>query len=72
MTKREIAEWIFTILAIASLWPAMLGWNHPVYQVAMGVVLAILVVLVVGKFRRMRKVYDGTKVEAKKKMKEEG
>ncbi len=67
MTRRELAEAVFTILAIASLWPAILGWNHPIYQVALVIVLTVLVILVVGKFRRMRQVYDGTKVEAKKR-----
>ena len=67
MTRRELAEGAFTILAIAALWPAILGWDNPIYQVALVIVLTVLVILVVGKFRRMRQVYDETKVDAKKR-----
>ena len=55
------------ILAIVLLWPSILGWDNPIYQVALVIVLAVLVVLVVGKFRRMGQVYDETKVNAKKR-----
>ncbi|MBM3263329.1 MAG: hypothetical protein FJY97_07880 [candidate division Zixibacteria bacterium] len=72
MTRREIGETAFTILAIAALWPAILGWNHPVYQVIMGIVLVVLSALVVNKFRRIRRMYDQTKVEAKQRRNEEG
>lgn len=67
MTRREIAEAVFTILAILSIWPVILEWDHPLYRVILGVVLVILIVLVVGKFRRIRQEYDKTLPEAKKR-----
>jgi membrane protein implicated in regulation of membrane protease activity len=67
MTRREIGEAVFTILAICSLWPAILGWDHPLYQVVLVAVLAVLVILVVHKFRRIRQMHEETKLEAKKR-----
>ncbi len=63
MSKREIGEAVFTILAILALWPVLLNWNHPLYQVLLGVILVILCVLVVGKFRRLRYEFDKTKID---------
>lgn len=63
MTRREIVETIFTILAIVSLWPVLLNWDHPMYQVFLGVILVILCYLVVGKFRRIRKEFDKSKID---------
>lgn len=67
MTRREIAESVFTILAILALWPVILGWDHPVYQAVLVVVLVILAVLVVHKFRRIRQMYEDQKPEARKR-----
>ncbi|MBI4552598.1 MAG: hypothetical protein HY710_10055 [Candidatus Latescibacteria bacterium] len=57
MTKRELAERLFTLLAIASLWPTILGWTHPIYKVILIVVLAILCLLLVNRFRRINQVF---------------
>lgn len=57
MTKPELAERLFTLLAIASLWPIILGWTHPIYKVILIVVLAILCLLLVNKFRRINQVF---------------
>jgi uncharacterized membrane protein len=70
MTRREIVESIFTILAIIALWPVLLNWEHPLYQVFLGVILVILCVLVIGKFRRIRKEFDKTKIETKRRRKD--
>ena len=65
MTKREIAESVFTILAILSLWPVLFEWDHPIYQVILGVVLVILCALVIGKFRRFRQEADKKRLDVK-------
>ena len=70
MTRREIVESIFTILAIIALLPVLLNWEHPLYQVFLGVILVILCVLVIGKFRRIRKEFDKTKIETKRRRKD--
>lgn len=67
MTTKEKLEAGFTILAILALWPVILGWENPVYQVVLGVILVVFIVLVAQKFRRIRSIYNATKVEAKKR-----
>jgi len=67
MTTREKLEAGFTILAIFALWPFILGWENPVYQVVLGVILVVLLVLVAQKFRRIRSIYNESRVEAKKR-----
>lgn len=67
MTTKEKLEAGFTILAILALWPVILGWENPLYQVALGVILVVFIVLVAQKFRRIRSIYNATKVEAKKR-----
>ncbi len=67
MTTKEKLEAGFTILAILALWPVILGWENPVYQVVLGVILVVFIALVTQKFRRMRAIYNATRVEAKKR-----
>ncbi len=67
MTTKEKLEAGFTILAILALWPVILGWENPVYQVVLGVILVVFIVLVVQKFRRIRTIYNASKVEARKR-----
>ena len=67
MTTREKLEAGFTILAIFALWPVILGWENPVYQVVLGVILVVFIALVAQKFRRIRSIYNASKVEAKKR-----
>ena len=72
MTTKEKLEAGFTILAILALWPVILGWENPVYQVVLGVILVVFIVLVTQKFRRMRAIYNATRVEAKKRRPPDG
>ena len=65
MKRREILESAFTILAVLALWPVILGWEHPVYSLLLGVILVIFIVLVINKFRRVKHMYNESKVEAK-------
>jgi|GEM_PF-1734250 hypothetical protein len=65
MNRREILESAFTILAVLALWPVILGWEHPVYSLLLGVILVIFIVLVINKFRRVKHMYNESKVEAK-------
>ncbi|MXY96751.1 MAG: hypothetical protein F4Z29_03165 [Gemmatimonadetes bacterium] len=67
MTTREKLEAGFTILAILALWPVILGWDNPAYQVVLGVILVVFIALVAQKFRRIRAIYNATRVEAKKR-----
>ncbi len=67
MTKKEKLEAGFTILAILALWPVILGWENPLYQVVLGVILVVFIALVAQKFRRIRAIYNATRVEAKKR-----
>ncbi len=67
MTKREIGESIFPILAIIALWPVLLNWEHSLYQIFLGVILVVLCVLVIGKFKRIRDEFDKTKIETKRR-----
>ena len=52
---RHWGEDIFIILSIASLWPTIIGWNHPVYEFLLYVALISLVVIFVRRVRRFRK-----------------
>ena len=67
MTKREKLEAGFTIVAIFALWPVVLGWENQIYQVVLGVILVVFIVLVAQKFRRLRAIYNATRVEARKR-----
>ena len=67
MKRREILESAFTILAILALWPVILGWEHPIYNIMLGVILIIFIVLVINKFRRVKHMYEERKIEAKKR-----
>ena len=50
--KARLYEDIFIILCILSLWPVILGWDEPVYEFALYVALAGLLVIF---FRRMKR-----------------
>jgi len=65
MTNKEKFEAGFTLLAILALWPVILGWENPIYQVILSVFLVVFVVLVVHKIRRIRGMYKESMVEAK-------
>ena len=48
MTRAVARLWVertLTVLAIASLWPWIMGWPHPVWRILMFVMLAAMVVL---------------------------
>lgn len=66
MTKSEIAERIFTILAIAALWPMILGWHSLIYKIILVVILVILSVLLVNKFRRINQVFRDDRSQNRK------
>ena len=50
--KVRLYEDIFIVLCILSLWPVILGWDDPVYEFALYVALAGLLVIF---FRRMKR-----------------
>jgi len=67
MTRKEKLEAVFTLFAILALWPVILGWDNPIYQIVLGVLLVIFIALVIQKFRRIRTTYNESKIEAKKR-----
>lgn len=50
--KVRLYEDIFIILCVLSLWPVILGWDDPVYEFALYLALAGLLVIF---FRRMKR-----------------
>lgn len=47
-------EDIFTLLCIFTLWPVLLGWQHPIYQATLYVALVGLIVILVRRVRRFQ------------------
>ncbi|MEW6753991.1 MAG: hypothetical protein AB1505_23880 [Candidatus Latescibacterota bacterium] len=56
--RARLAEDLFIILCILSLWPVILGWRHPVYQFILYLALAGLVVIFFRRLKRFRDVRD--------------
>ena len=50
--KIRMYEDLFIILCVLSLWPVILGWDEPVYEFALYLALAGLLVIF---FRRMKR-----------------
>jgi hypothetical protein len=50
--KVRLYEDLFILLCILALWPVILGWHDPVYEFALYVALAGLLVIF---FRRLRR-----------------
>lgn len=50
-------EWIAIFLAIAALWPKILGWEGIIWDIAMLGALAAMVVVFIRRSRRMRKAW---------------
>ena len=48
MSRSAGARWwekLSVLLAVASLWPWILGWKHPFWKIAMYVMLGVMAVL---------------------------
>lgn len=56
--KVRLYEDIFIVLCILSLWPVILGWDEPVYEFALYVALAGLLVIFFRRMKRFRKASD--------------
>jgi len=50
--RGHLLEDVFILLCILSLWPVILGWKEPIYQVVLYGALAGLVVILVRRVRR--------------------
>lgn len=48
----RLFEDAFILLCIVSLWPVVLGWTEPVYQVILYVALAGLIAIFIRRIRR--------------------
>ena len=59
-TSRWIED-IFILLCIASLWPAILGWQEPIYQFLLYIALVGLVVIFLRRQKRLRDASRQTK-----------
>ena len=60
--QARLAEDIFILLCILSLWPVILGWSHPAFEVLLyGALAGLLVILVrrVRRFAQARREADG-------------
>ncbi|MBI2501750.1 MAG: hypothetical protein HYW07_00750 [Candidatus Latescibacteria bacterium] len=53
--KIRLFEDIFIVLCILSLWPVILGWDEPVYEFALYVALAGLLVIFFRRVKRFQK-----------------
>lgn len=54
----RLFEDLFILLCILALWPVILGWDEPVYEFALYVALAGLLVIFFRRIRRFRKASD--------------
>lgn len=50
--RARLAEDIFILLCVLSLWPVILGWRHPASEIVLYAALAGLVVILVRRVRR--------------------
>lgn len=60
--RARLAEDIFILLCILSLWPVILGWSHPAFEALLYAALAGLVFILVRRVRRFaqaRREADG-------------
>ena len=66
MSKAEIGETILLFLAIASLWPSILGWDHILAKGLPFLFLPIMIWMARKRFRRFQKAlkeaYDREKM----------
>ena len=53
-----LVEDLFIILSILALWPAILGWKSPVYEVLRYLALAGLIAIFIRRVRRYRQRRD--------------
>lgn len=53
--KVRLAEDVFIVLCILTLWPVILGWDEPVYEFALYVALAGLLVIFFRRIKRFQK-----------------
>ena len=49
----RLLEDVFILVCILSLWPVVLGWQEPIYQVVLYGALTGLVVILVRRVRRL-------------------
>ncbi len=62
MAKGEKLEWVLIFLAMASLWPRILGYRELWYQLSL---LGVLAVMVWVARRRLARVRQGTPRESR-------
>lgn len=56
--KVRLYEDLFILLCILALWPVILGWDEPVYEFALYVALAGLLVIFFRRVKRFRRASD--------------
>lgn len=57
--RSRLVEDLFILLCVLSLWPVILGWQHPVYQALLYGALAGLVFILVRRVKRFSEARRG-------------
>ena len=60
--RLRLLEDLFILVCILALWPVVLGWQHPVYEVILYIALAGLVFIFyrrINRFRDARREAEG-------------
>ena len=55
---KHLFEDIFILLCILTLWPVILNWSHPLYEILLYVALAGLVWIFYRRIKRFRQARD--------------
>ena len=58
---KHLLEDLFIILCILSLWPTILGWDDPLYDLVLYGALAGLLIILFRRLRRFRRARDELK-----------
>ena len=68
MPERPFGHWwerLAILVALLSLWPWLLGWKHPAWQVLMYAMLGVMAVLFVVNVRRLWRMGHPPETEGK-------
>ena len=52
--KSEVWEWVAIFVALFALWPWILGFRHPIWQVALYMALVLMFIVALRKIKRFK------------------